>query len=105
MIFKKLADREDILNTQEHQDLADLQDQITCLPNIQEPLLANEFIQLADEVVEDKEGGDIFESVVERYAGYKEGEVEPIEEGDIEETKVSIIEALKALEVLRLYET
>ena len=43
--------------------------------------------------------------MLERYAGYKEGEVKLIEEGDIKETKVPIIEALKALEVLRLYKT
>jgi hypothetical protein len=99
------VDRGDILDSQEHQDLVDLQDQITRLPNIQEPLLINEFIQPADEIVEDEEGSDIFESVLERYTGYKEGEVELIEEEDIEEIKVPIIEALKALEVLRLYET
>jgi hypothetical protein len=41
-------------------------------------------------------------SIVERYSKDKEGEEEPIEEGDIEVERVPIQEAIKALETLKL---
>ena len=73
------------------------------LPGITDPLSIDEFIEPPQEVVEDDDR-DIFASVVERYSTDKEGEEEPIEEGDIEVEKVPIKEAIKALETLKLWE-
>jgi hypothetical protein len=51
---------------------------------------------LPNEVVEDEEE-NIFESIVDRYSANTE-------DGDIEEEKVSINDAIKALETLKLFE-
>ena len=42
--------------------------------------------------------------MVERYSIEKEGTVEEVEEGDIEIEKIPTAEALKALEIVRLWE-
>ena len=87
----------------EQEQRAVLQVQITALPGIIDPLSIDEFIEPLQEVIEDGDE-DIFASVVERYSADKEGEEEPIEEGDIEVEKVPIREAIKALETLKLWE-
>jgi len=63
--------------------------------------LINEFIQpIAEEI--NIEDNDIFTSVVERYSTNKEGTVEESEESNIEVELVSITEALKAIEIVKL---
>ena len=66
-------------------------------------LSIDEFLEPLEEDINDNDE-DIFMSVVDRYSRYKEGEEEPIEEGDIEVEKVPIQEAIKALETLKLWE-
>ncbi len=80
-----------------------LQAQITGLPGIEDPLSLNEFIEPADEVIDD-EDGDIFASVVDRYRTEKEGTVEEPDEDDIEIELVPTTEALKAIEIVKLWE-
>jgi hypothetical protein len=63
----------------------------------------DEYIHLPNKVVEDKEE-DVFESIVDRYSVDTEDIFEELEEGDIEEEKVSINDAIKALETLKLFE-
>ena len=58
---------------------------------------------MLNEVVEDKEE-DIFESIVDRYSVDTEDIFEELKEGDIEEEKVSMNDAIKALETLKLFE-
>ena len=73
--------------------------QVEALPDI-EPLSIAEFIEPMSEQIDD-EDGDIFESVVYRYATNLEGQES--EESDGEELpKVSITKALKYLEGVRL---
>jgi hypothetical protein len=79
------------------------QAQITGLPGIEDPLSLNEFIEPADEVIDD-EDGDIFASVVDRYRTEKEGTVEEPDEDDIEIDLVPTTEALKAIEIVKLWE-
>jgi DDE superfamily endonuclease/Tc5 transposase DNA-binding domain/Fission yeast centromere protein N-terminal domain len=103
-VFKKPANQEVIAREDSEQEQrAELQVQITALPGIIDPLLIDEFIEPSQEVIEDDDE-DIFASVVERYSAEKEGEEEPIEEGDIEVEKVPIREAIRALETLKLWE-
>jgi hypothetical protein len=73
------------------------------LPNISELLSVDEYIQLPNERVEDEEE-DIFESIVDRYSADTEDIIEELEEGEIEEEKVLIADAIKALETLKLFE-
>jgi hypothetical protein len=80
-----------------------LQAQISQLPNISELLSVDEYIYLPNEVVDDEEE-DVFESIVDRYSVDTEDIFEELEEGDIEEEKVSITDAIKALETLKLFE-
>ena len=87
-------------NQQADQD--DLEAQINTLPGIVDPLTIAEFIQPAAEVIDDQDG-DIFRSVVERYSQYKEGEEETDDESDVEVEKVSIAEALRCLDIVRLW--
>jgi hypothetical protein len=63
----------------------------------------DEYIYLPNEVVDDEEE-DVFESIVDRYSVDTEDIFEELEEGDIEEEKVSITDAIKALETLKLFE-
>ena len=58
---------------------------------------------MLNEVVEDKEE-DIFESIVDQYSINTEDIFEELKEGDIEEEKVPINDAIKALETLKLFE-
>ena len=101
-VFKKPANQETrIIEDSEEEQCTELQVQIIALPGIIDPLSIDEFIEPLQEVINDS-NKDIFASVVERYSADKEGEEEPIEEGDIEAKKVPIREAIKALETLKL---
>ncbi|TQS36470.1 hypothetical protein Golomagni_03081, partial [Golovinomyces magnicellulatus] len=84
-------------------DRDELQKQINELPSIEDRLSVGEFIELGSEVVDD-EDQDIFASVVERYSTDRAGIVEEAEEGDLETEKVSNDEALKAIDIVRLWE-
>ncbi|RKF59284.1 hypothetical protein GcM3_175023, partial [Golovinomyces cichoracearum] len=72
-------------------------------PGIEDRLSVGEFIELGSEVVDD-EDQDIFASVIERYSTDRAGIVEEAEERDIETEKVSNDEALKAIDIVRLWE-
>ena len=86
---------------EEQAEQIELQAQVEALPDI-EPLSIAEFIEPTSERIDD-EDGDIFESVVYRYAENLEGQES--EESDGEELpKVSITEALKHLEGVRLWQ-
>jgi hypothetical protein len=61
-----------------------------------------EFIQPVDKIINDN-NDDIMASVVERYGADKEGEIEEIEDSDVEEEKVAISKAIRALKTLKLY--
>jgi hypothetical protein len=91
-----------VIEDSKQEQRAELEAQITILPGVQDPLLIDEFLKPAQEVIKDN-NRDIFESMVERYSADKEGE-EPVEEGDIKVKKVPIKEAIKALEILKLWE-
>ena len=102
-VFKKPVNI-DILDSDEQADRDVLQAQITELPMIEDPLSLNEFIDPLWEVIEDN-NTDIFTSVVERYSIDDDDEVVEGPENDTFETElVSITEALKALEIVRLWE-
>jgi hypothetical protein len=64
-------------------------------------LTLDEFLNIQEERVEDREE-DILDSVVQMYRT-GQGNEESDDEGDIEVTKVSINDAIQALETLRLY--
>ena len=101
-IIKK-QEQEVIQEENQQADRDALQAQITELPGIEDPLSLNEFIELADEVIDD-EDGDIFASVVDRYSTEKEGIVEEPDKDDIEIELVPTTEALKAIEIVKLWE-
>jgi hypothetical protein len=84
-------------------DQAELQEQIAALPNVEDPLSIDDFIEPDCELINDQDG-DIFTSVVERYSANMEGEEDTEDESDIKELKVSTVKALKHLEVVRLWE-
>lgn len=84
-------------------DREELQKQINELPGIEDPLSVGDFIELGSEVVDD-EDQDIFASVIERYSTDRAGIVEEAEAGDVETEKVSNDEALKAIDIVRLWE-
>ena len=100
-IIKKLE--QEVIQENQQADRDALQAQITGLPGIEDPLSLNEFIEPADEVIDD-EDGDIFASVVDRYRTEKEGTVEEPDEDDIEIDLVPTTEALKAIEIVKLWE-
>ena len=86
---------------QEQAERIELQVQVEALLDI-EPLSIAEFIEPVSEQIDD-EDGDIFESVVYRYAANLKGQES--EESDRDELlKVSITEALKHLEGVRLWQ-
>ena len=91
-----------VIEDSEQEQRAELEAQITILPGVQDLLSIDKFLEPEQEVIKDDDR-DIFKSVVERYSADKEGE-EPVEEGDIEVKKVPIKEAIKALEILKLWE-
>jgi hypothetical protein len=101
-IIKKPVDQE-VEDQYLQQERDKLQAQILQLPNISELLSVDEYISLPNEVVEDEEE-DIFESIIDRYSVDTEDIFEELEEGDIEEEKVPINDAIKALETLKLFE-
>jgi hypothetical protein len=101
-VFKK-PEQEVIQEESQQADRDALQAQIAELPGIEDPLPLNEFIEPANEVIDD-EDIDIFASVVDRYRTEKEGIVEEPDEDDIEIELVSITEALKALDIVKLWE-
>jgi hypothetical protein len=110
-IIKKPIDQDPV--HQQDQDLqaqtTDLQTQITRLPNITNPLSANEFIQINGEAIEDElEDGDeeqVFQDIVDQYRAGNEDILDPGEDAAVEEEdrEISLIEAIQALETLRLY--
>ena len=63
----------------------------------------DDYINIPDKVIEDKDN-DIFEAVVERYWTSEGTETDKEDEGDIKLPRVTDSKALKALEVLKLYE-
>ena len=101
-IIKKPVDQE-VTDQSLQQDRDKLQAQMARLPNISDLLSVDEYIQLPNEGVEDEEE-DIFESIVDRYSADTEDIIEELEEGEIEEEKVLIADAIKALETLKLFE-
>jgi hypothetical protein len=102
-IVIKKPEQEVIQEENQQADRDVLQAQIAELPGITDPLSLNEFIELANEVIDNRDT-DIFASVVERYSTEKEGIVEEPDEDDIEVELVSTTEALKALEIVKLWE-
>jgi hypothetical protein len=100
--IKKPAEEEEIKDNQEA-ERAELQEQLALLstPNKgEERLSIDDFINPTDETIVDDDI-NIFALVVEHHTADKEGE-EEIDEEDIEVAKVSTVEALKALEVVKL---
>jgi hypothetical protein len=68
----------------------------------------NEFIQLESEVVEDQVEGDedqVFQDLVDQYGARDEDIIEPEEDAaiDEEDRDIPVLEALQALETLRLF--
>ncbi len=70
------------------------------LPNIQDPLDINKYINISDEVIEDKDN-DIFKAIIERYQTSKDTKTGKEDEGNIELPRVIDYKALKAIEVLK----
>ena len=79
-------------------DRIELQDQITQLP-IKNLLSLNEFLNLEDETIIDIDS-DIFATIVEHYSVDKPSEDE--ESSDEEIKEVDIVEALRAIETVKL---
>jgi hypothetical protein len=104
VIPKPLTDEQEAAReAEELAELADFERSIAALPiSNTNRMSAAEFLNPVEEVVEDTDG-DILASVVEIYSAEKEGEEESEEEGDVELSKVSIAEAVEALETLQLY--
>jgi hypothetical protein len=102
MIFKKPVMADDAPDISVQQRI-DLQAQIMLLPDIQDPLDIDEYINISDEVIEDKDN-DIFEAIIERYQTSEDTKTDEEDEGNIELLRVIDSEALKALEVLKSYE-
>ena len=76
-----------------------LQAQILLIPNLLNPLSIDKFIQpIKENIVDNNE--DIIEVLVERYSIENTEE----EESDIEIEKIEFKDAIKALELLKLYE-
>ena len=68
----------------------------------------NEFIQLESEVVEDQVEGDedqVFQDLVDQYGAGDEDIIEPEEDAavDEEDRDIPLLEAVQALETLRLF--
>ena len=69
----------------------------------------NEFVQLESEVVEDQvedgDEGQVFQDLVEQYGAGDEDMFEPEEDAavDDEDRDISLLEAVQALETLRLF--
>ena len=91
------------ISIEDQGEINELQAQIASLPGVKDLMSIEEFIQPVDEIIDDNDD-DIIASVVERYSTDKEGEIEEIKDNDIEEEKVAISEAIRALETLKLYE-
>jgi hypothetical protein len=103
-VFKKPANQEVIvMEDSEREQRAELEAQMIALPVVTDPLSIGEFLEPLLEVIDD-DNGEIFTFVVERYSADREGEEEPMEEGDIEVERVPVKEAIKALETLNLWE-
>jgi hypothetical protein len=83
-------------------DINELQAQIISLPHIEDLISAQEFIDPVDELINDDDD-DIMASVVERYSGDKAGEAEEVEADNIEEDNIPIANAVRALELLKIY--
>lgn len=62
-----------------------------------------EFIDPADELIDDKDD-DIIASVIDRYRRDKEYEVDEVDSSDIEDEEVSIADAIRALELLKIHQ-
>jgi hypothetical protein len=86
----------------ETEERALLQADIKAIPGFTDTLTIDEFLEPQEERIEDEEE-DILESVVQMYR-VTQAEEESEEEGDEEFGRVSINEAIQALETLRLYE-
>jgi hypothetical protein len=83
-------------------DINKLQAQITSLPYIKDLMLAQEFIDPVDKLINDDDD-DIIASVVERYSGDKAGEAEEVKANDIKEDNVPITNVIRALELLKIH--
>lgn len=79
----------------------ELQDQIAQLP-IKNPLSLDEFLNLKDETVVNKDS-DIFTSVVEHYSADKPGQEEQSSDKEEEVEEVDTAKALKAIETVKLW--
>lgn len=83
--------------------------QIAQLPGLANPLTVNEFIQLESEVVKDQveegDGDQVFEDLVDQYGAGDEDIIEPEEDAavDEEDRDIPLLEAVQALETLRLF--
>jgi hypothetical protein len=101
---------EEDIASQDQPDRDELQAQIAQLPYITEPISVNEFIQLGSEVIEEDtevaNEHEIFHQVVERYGLAEEDTVEPAEDAVVkgEDPDIPVSEAIKALEILKLFE-
>ena len=100
--FKKPIN-EAILENDEQANRDALRAQIAKSPTIEDPFSLDEFIEPSYEVIEDNEV-DIFASVVERYSIEDDNGAEGPDDDTFEAEIVSITEALKALEIIRLWE-
>jgi hypothetical protein len=79
-----------------------LQSQMALLPNISDLISVTEFVQPLDEQVIDDQD-DIFDFIVESYSLDLDDQEEAID-NDIEAPKITISEAIKALDCLKLFE-
>ena len=109
-IIKKPVDQtQDLVNQQDQVLATELQAQIAQLPGLANPLTVNEFIQLESEVVKDQveegDGDQVFEDLVDQYGAGDEDIIEPEEDAavDEEDRDIPLLEAVQALETLRLF--
>ena len=91
------------LDTNDQQQVREqLQAQIALIPDILDPIPLEEFIQPIDEQIIDNEN-DILNTVIESYSQDLEDK-DMSDEDEVEAPKVTIFEAIQALERLKLFE-
>ena len=84
-------------------EIDELRAQIASLPYIDDYMSVQEFVDPADELIDDKDD-NIMASVIDRYSRDKEDEVDEVESSDIEDEEVSTADAIRALELLKMHQ-
>jgi hypothetical protein len=102
-IIKRLVPIDNVEPDDTSAEIDELQAQIASLPYIDDYMSVQEFIDPAEELIDDQDD-DIMASVIDRYSRDKEDEADEAEASDIEEEEVSLADAIRALELLKIHQ-